>query len=104
MDVYLDDVVVYSDDLDVQHVKLVLDMILTIEKLYLSRAKLRFIEPVLKILGRVINDQKIRMDPDKVDLVLTWKVPKNRDLLRGFIVSVGYLADDIPNVHIPMGS
>ena len=43
------------------------------------------------------------MDAEKVDSVLNWKVPTNRDLLRGFIGSVGYLADDIPNVRIPMG-
>ena len=43
------------------------------------------------------------MDTEKVDSVLNWKVPTNRDLLRGFIGSVGYLADDIPNVRIPMG-
>ena len=43
------------------------------------------------------------MDPDKVDSVVNWKVPTNRDLLRGFIGSVGYLADDIPNVRVPMG-
>ena len=55
MDIYLDDIVIYSDTLDehVKHVKLVLD-ILEREKLYLSRSKLRFIVPDLKLLGRVI--------------------------------------------------
>lgn len=43
------------------------------------------------------------MDPDKVDSVMNWKVPTNWDLLQGFIGSVGYLADDIPNVRIPLG-
>ena len=43
------------------------------------------------------------MDPTKVDSVLNWKLPTNRDLLRGFIRSVEYLADDIPNIRIPMG-
>jgi RNase H-like domain found in reverse transcriptase len=43
------------------------------------------------------------MDAEKVDSVVNWKVPTNRDLLRGFIGSVGYLADDIPNVRIPLG-
>lgn len=43
------------------------------------------------------------MDPDKVDTVLKWKVPTNRDLLRGFIGSVGYLADDVPGVRLPLG-
>jgi hypothetical protein len=104
MDIYLDDIVIYSDTLaeHVRHVKLVLDILLR-EKLYLSRSKLRFIASELKILGRLIDNEGIRMDTAKVDSVLNWKVPTNRDLLRGFIGSVGYLADDIPNVRIPMG-
>ena len=104
MDIYLDDIVIYSDSLDdhVKHVKIILD-ILKKEKLYLSRSKLHFLPAELKLLGRVVDDQGIRMDPSKVDSVLNWKVPTNRDLLRGFIGSVGYLADNIPNVRIPMG-
>ena len=104
MDIYLDDIIIYSNSLEehFEHVIIVLDILLR-EKLYLSRSKLHFVAPILKLLGRVIDDQGIRMDPDKVDSVLSWKVPTNRDLLRGFIGSVGYLADDIPNVRIPMG-
>ena len=104
MDIYLDDIVIYSNTLEdhIKHVKLVID-ILRREKLYLSRPKLHFIAPELKLLGRVIDDNGIRMDAEKVDSVINWKVPTNRDLLRGFIGSVGYLADDIPNVRIPMG-
>lgn len=103
MDIYLDDIIVYSDTLaeHVKHVKLIID-ILTREKLYLSKKKLHFLEPELKILGRIVDDNGIRMDPVKVDSVINWKVPTNRDLLRGFLGSVGYLADDIPNVRIPM--
>jgi len=104
MDIYLDDIVIYSNTLTehVGHVKTVLDILIR-EKLYLSRSKLRFIANELKILGRIIDDEGIRMDAEKVDSILNWKIPTNRDLLRGFIGSVGYLADDIPNVRIPMG-
>ena len=104
MDIYLDDIVIYSNTLDEhkEHVRIILD-ILEREKLYLSRNKVHFLQPSLKLLGRIIDDNGIRMDMDKVDTVLNWKVPTNRDLLRGFIGSVGYLADDIPNVRIPMG-
>ena len=104
MDIFLDDISIYSDNLEdhVKHVKLVLD-ILAKEKLYLSGGKLHFIAPELKLLGRIVDDEGIRMDSEKVDSVLNWKVPTNRDLLRGFIGSVGYLADDVPNVRIPMG-
>ena len=104
MDIYLDDIVVYLGSLEehVKHDKLVLD-VLKRKKLYLSRSKLHFVQPELKLLGRVIDSQGIHMDSTKVDSVINWKVPTNRDLLRGFIGSVGYLADDIPGVRIPMG-
>ena len=105
MDIYLDDIIIYSDSLKehIQHVKLVLDILLW-EKLYLSSSKLRFIAPILKLLGRVIDDQGIQMDSNKVDTVINWKVPTNHDLLCGFIGSVGYLANNILNVRIPMGT
>ncbi|CAL1702710.1 unnamed protein product [Somion occarium] len=104
MDVYLDDIVIYSDTLDdhIQHVKLVIDA-LQKEHLYLSVTKLNFLPKEMKILGRIIDDQGIRMDPNKVDSVLNWKVPTSKELLQGFLGSVGYLADDIATVRIPMG-
>ena len=104
MDIFLDDISIYSETLDdhIKHVKLVLD-ILAKEKLYLSGGKLHFIVPELKLLGRIVDNEGICMDSEKVDSVLNWKVPTNRDLLRGFIGLVGYLADDVPNVWIPMG-
>ena len=55
----------------------------------------------MKLLGRIIDADGIQMDPEKVDDVLAWKTPTNRDLLRGFIGSVGFLADDIPNIRLP---
>ena len=57
----------------------------------------------MKILGRIIDDEGIRMDPDKVDMVVNWKTPTNRDLLCGFIGSAGYLADDIYKEQVPLG-
>jgi hypothetical protein len=104
MDVYLDDIIIYSNSLKehIEHVKTILD-ILKREKLYLSEKKLNFLCEVIKILGRVIDANGIRMDPEKVDAISKWKVPTNRDLLRGFLGAAGYLADDIDRVRIPMG-
>jgi hypothetical protein len=44
------------------------------------------------------------MDPEKVESVLAWKTPTNRDLLRGFLSAVGYLADDLAEVRVPMAA
>ena len=43
------------------------------------------------------------MDPDKVDSIANWKTPTSKELLRGFLGSVGYVADDIATVRILMG-
>jgi hypothetical protein len=43
------------------------------------------------------------MDLEKVNSVLNWKVPVNQDQLHGFLGSVGYLSDDVPNIRISMG-
>ena len=81
MDVYLDDIIIYSDSLEdrVRHVKTVLDVLIK-EKLYLSSSKW-FIAPSLKLLGWIVDDEGIQMDSVEVDSVINWKVPTNRDLL-----------------------
>ena len=60
MDIYLDDIVVYSNTLDdhVRYVKLIID-ILRREKLFLSKNKLHFLKKELKILGWIITDNGI---------------------------------------------
>ena len=55
-------------------------------------------------MGQVVDDDGIRMDPAKVDKILAWKTPMNRDALRSFLGAVGFLADDIYNVRVPMGT
>lgn len=63
LDVYLDDIIIYSDSL--------------------SEKKLQFLCKEVKILGRVVTDDGIKMDPEKVDRILNWKVPTNRTLCKG---------------------
>ena len=104
VDIYLDDVIVYSDNLEdhVKHIRLVID-ILWREKFFLTEWKLNFLCGEVKILGRVVDDDGIRMDPDKVDALVRWKTPTNRDLLRGFLGAAGFHADNIDRVRVPMG-
>ena len=99
MDMYLDDTIIYSDTLNehVQHITTVF-WILQKEKLYLSKMKLCFLCKKVKILGHVMTDNSIWMDPEKVNHVINWKVLMNCTLCRGFIGAVGYLADDIYKV------
>jgi hypothetical protein len=104
LDVYLDDIIVYLDTFKdhMSHVKIVVD-ILRRERLYLSLKKLNFFQSELKLLGCIMGDHGIRMDLAKVESVLAWKTPTNHDLLHGSLGLVGYLADDMACVRIPMG-
>lgn len=70
LDIYLDDIIIYSNNLEehVKHVKLVID-ILKKERFYVSEKKLHFLKQELRILGRIVNDEGIGMDPDKVDTI-----------------------------------
>ena len=77
--------------------------ILKREKFFLTERKLNFLCEEVKILGCIVDDDGIRMDPDKVDVLIHWKTPTNQDLLRGFLGAAGFLADDIDQVRVPMG-
>lgn len=102
--IYLDDIIIFSDMIEdhVKHIRIVFD-ILKEEKLYLSPLKMQFFANELKILGHVINNKGISMDQHKVDKVINWKAPTNKDLLRSFIGTVGFLAPDCQGVRVPMG-
>jgi len=103
MDVYLDDIMIYSDSLSdhIKHLRIVFK-ILKREKLFLNPKKMQFLSPELEILGHRITDAGIIMDPHKVDTVAKWPTPTSKELLASFIGAVGYLADGTRGIRIPM--
>ena len=102
--VYLDNIIIFLDTIEdhIKHIRIVFD-ILRKEKLYLGPSKMQFFTKELKILGHVIDNKGISMDPHKVNKVLNWKAPINKDLLRSFIGAVGFLAPDCKGIRVPMG-
>ncbi len=98
MDIYLD-IVIYSDTIEdhMKHVQIVFD-ILRREKFYLGADKMNFFAEKLKILGHVIDQHGIAMDPHKVVSVANWKVPTNKSLLGSFLGAVGFLAPDCKGI------
>jgi hypothetical protein len=64
---------------------------------------MQFFAKELKILGHIIDEQGILMDPYKVDAIVNWKTPTNKDLLASFVGAVGYLADNCYAIRIAMG-
>ncbi|PIL28086.1 hypothetical protein GSI_09840 [Ganoderma sinense ZZ0214-1] len=104
MDVYLDDIVIYSNTIadHIKHIRIVFD-VLRKHKFYLGADKMNFFAMKLKLLGHLIDENGIAMDPHKVECVQNWKVPTNKTLLSSFLGAVGFLAPDCEGICIPMG-
>ena len=76
MTVYLDDLLVFSPDVE-QHMhdlRAVFDR-LRREKLYVKRKKCYFGKDSVKYLGHIVEAGSIRADPDKVEAIRTWTKP-----------------------------
>jgi hypothetical protein len=75
---YLDDLLIYSDNLKEhkRQVRLVLER-LRAAGLYIKPEKCQFHVTEVAFLGFLISDKGIRMDPAKVDAVLSWPVPRS---------------------------
>jgi hypothetical protein len=76
--VYLDDILIFSKT-EAKHMKHLarVKRRLQQEKLLINMKKSSFMKTELIYLGFVISANKLRMDPDKVEVMKNWPSPKN---------------------------
>ena len=89
--IYLDDIIIFAKDFE-EHSE-GLDLVLTRLKecsLKLSAEKCFIMQKSVHFLGHVVSDCGVETDPDKIEKVKNWPVPKNADELRSFIAFAGY--------------
>ncbi|KAH9244808.1 hypothetical protein BASA81_017770 [Batrachochytrium salamandrivorans] len=84
--VYLDDIVVYSDNLEdhKEHVRQVLQ-ILKDNNLFCKAEKCHFYQTEIKYLGYIISPNGTSMDPSKISAVQDWPAPKKVCELQVFL-------------------
>ena len=89
--IYLDDIVVYSKTFDehVERLSLVFDRLID-AGLKLSPAKCSLFQDRLKYLGHIVSAEGISTDPQKIQSVRDWPVPKTLEQLQSFLGFVGY--------------
>ena len=88
---YLDDVLVFSDDLDEhrQHVRKVITK-LRDAGLQIDIDKCDFHVQETKYLGLIVTTAGLKMDPKKLDALRNWEVPKNVKDVQSFLGFANY--------------
>nr|GEY41810.1 putative reverse transcriptase domain-containing protein [Tanacetum cinerariifolium] len=89
--VFIDDILIYSKSKKEHevHLKLILEL-LKKEKLFGKFSKCEFWLQDFHFLGHVVNSEGIHVDPNKIEAVKNWKIPKTPTEIRSFLGLAGY--------------
>ena len=105
VNVYLDDITVYSQTFEdhIQHLKLIFEKLREVD-LKLGKDKCEFAKTELHLLGHIIGREGRKPDPAKIEVVQQWPTPKNVKDVRAFLGLASYYRKFIPNFSIEAGS
>jgi len=97
--VYLDDILVYSENLDdhLRHLRLTLDK-LPAHTLYAKRSKFQFAETTVEYLGHVISAHGFFMEAEKVNAIQTCTTPQSKTNVQSFLGMVNFYRRFIINM------
>ena len=89
--VFIDFILVYSKDRENHdtHLRVVLET-LRKEQLYEKLSKCEFWLNEVSFLGHIVSKEGIRVDPNKIEVVVEWKPPRNVTEVRSFLGLAGY--------------
>ena len=89
--VFIDDILVYSKDTQEheQHLRIVLQ-ILREKQFFAKLSKCDFWLKEVPFLGHIVYAEGIRVDPAKIEAVVSWKPPRNVTEVRSFLGLAGY--------------
>jgi hypothetical protein len=89
--VFLDDILIYSKSKEEyeHHLRMVLK-VLREHKLYAKFRKCSFYHKQIHYLGHIISKDGIAVDPEKIEAIREWSVPRNVTKVRSFMGLVGY--------------
>ena len=87
----VDDILIYSQSKDEHedHLWIVLQALMD-HQLYVKFSKCEFWLTEVKFLGHVMSTSGVSVDPDKVEVFMSWERPKSVFEIRSFLGLVGY--------------
>ena len=95
--VYLDDVIVIVKTFQ-QHLQNLEQILVRFKEvgLKIKLSKCQFIQQEVKYLGHIVSSRGVQLNPEKIEAIQNFPLPKNIRQLRGFLGLVGYYRRFIP--------
>lgn len=89
--VYMDDIIVFSTSLQ-EHTENLAKIFKTLRNynMKIQLDKSEFLKKEVSFLGHVVTPEGIKPNPDKIDAIKNWSLPKNEKELRAFLGVLGY--------------
>jgi hypothetical protein len=89
--VYLDDIIVYSEDAD-EHLRRLEIVFSRLQKarLKLKPSKCKILQRRVAFLGHVVSNEGLATDPEKISAVVEWPRPENQTEVRSFLGLCSY--------------
>lgn len=96
--IYLDDLIVYSEDID-SHIKILKEVLRRLEEsgLLLKSKKCKFFQQETIVLGHLVTPEGVKCDPAKVEAVKNYPVPTDLKTLQQFLGFGNFYRRFIPN-------
>jgi hypothetical protein len=96
--VYLDDIVIYSANLESHENKLIeIFQLLRLHNLKLQPDKCEFLRQEVSYLGHIITENGVKPDPSKISVINKFPLPKSTKDIQSFLGLVGYYRRFIDN-------
>ena len=96
--VYMDDIVIFSKSLQehLQHIKLIFDE-LREHGLKIQLDKSEFLRKEVPFLGNIITPEGIKSNPDKIEAIIKYPIPKTQTEVRTYLGLTGFYRKFIKN-------
>lgn len=92
---FFDDIYVFTRSHEISDHLVAVDKVLfrCQEKgLAIKLSKCVFVQPEIPVLGEFVGRQGVRIDPDKVTIIVSWPTPRTRKELKSFLGTIQYCA------------
>ncbi|KAJ9545544.1 LOW QUALITY PROTEIN: hypothetical protein OSB04_025251 [Centaurea solstitialis] len=102
--VFIDDILIYSKSKE-DHVWHLREVDFAREQLYAKFSKCDFWLQEVQVLGHLVNQEGIKVDPAKVEAVMKWEIPKSPTEIRSFLALAGYyrwFIQDFSKIAVPL--